>query len=250
MCATVPVPDGSPVGTVIGQATAYDPDGDPFVFALVAVAGSYPPFRVDSTGVITVDGNINYVATPSFTLTLSVNETWVSRDCLLSTVGTVTVNVGDLPDAPYWTAHTVNASLAEEHVSPYTASGTFVFTVQDYTPANTSAVTVAVTGVVVTQSIAGVLYTRPSAAVYFDVVSAADGTACIGGVTCTLRVSGSSPRMDYDVPGGLRAVNLTLTATGATGLTSAVSVEVDITNINERTCDELPWGLRPRVHVA
>ena len=227
-------------GTRVGTVSAVDAEGDAFVFLLQPQSSSLP-FLVDKYGNVTVDGSLDFKVVTSYTLVVTVNET-ISRACPLTNTTTLTVSIVDVPDAPYFTVATAAVSIPEERVWPYNTSGVATFTALDYTPGNTSLVSLSVTGVAVTTAMGGYNYTRATTLPYFNVTTGA-GARCSGGGACMLMVTTVSPRMDYDT--GLRALAVTVTATGATGLKTSVVVVVTIVNYNERTlCGLLLLRLR------
>ena len=218
-------------GSYVATLYAADKENDPFVFEQFQTQPP-SPFLVDPYGVVTVNGWLDFATTSSYVIAVSLNET-ITRACPFSNYTTFTITVLDAPDAPLFTLSTPSWSLPEESRSPYNSSGVATLTAVDPTASNTSLVTVAVSRVVVGSFVGGVAYSQLATSPYFDVVSSS-GAACTGGAVCFLRVSPSSPRMDYDT--GLRSLTVTLTATGATGLATPTSVTVAVVGYNEP-----PW---------
>jgi hypothetical protein len=66
------------------------------------------------------------------------------------------------------------------------------------------------------------------------VVGQVDGAPCVGGAPCGLSVAPGAPVLDYDA--GLRGLVVRVVATGGTGLTSEVEVQVEVAPINEGAC--------------
>jgi len=89
--------ENSANGTVVGTIVASDPDsGDSVTYAVIAGSG-IGVFAVDSvTGQITVSDSsaLDYETSPSFNLTVRVT------DGALTDVATVTINLGDVNEAP------------------------------------------------------------------------------------------------------------------------------------------------------
>ena len=215
-------------GSYVGTIFAFDKEFDPFVFEM-APSMVNSPFLVDAYGMITVNGYLDFEVQSMYVISVTLNET-ITRACPFSSNASFVITLLDVPEPPYFSVLSSGFNMPEEQSTPYNTSGTAVFTARDVTAGNTSTVTVAVTAVTIVMSLSGVTYSRSTALPYFVVVSPSGG-ACVGGVACVLQVSSSSPRMDYDV--GLRGLNVTITATGATGLTTSVVVPIVITNVNE-----------------
>ena len=110
--------------------------------------------------------------------------------------------------------------------------GAFVF--RDPLAANTSAVTLRVgnTSLVTVGSLGSGEAVAAYDGAVFELVSVSTGQGCgAGGGPCVLQLSAVAPVLDYDV--GLRAVVVSVEATGATGLVSWVTVRVDVLGVNE-----------------
>ena len=80
----------SPLGSSVGAITASDYDHDVFAFALLT---PYPavPVLVTRTGLVVVDGPLDFESQVTYSLVVAVNETGNGRGCSLGDATTVTV---------------------------------------------------------------------------------------------------------------------------------------------------------------
>jgi hypothetical protein len=217
--------------------SAADQDGDPHVFQLLS-QGAGVPFSLTFAGQLIVSAPLDFESVATYTLLASVNETSVIRNCPLSGVTALTVNVTNVPEEPVFAALSPLLVMSEELRFPAqaaTATGnTSTALVVDLWPANTSSVTVVVRTTTVLEQLPldGVPRRRVASTPYLTIVSAANSSLpCVGGVSCALVVAIGSPRWDYDA--GLREVTVELLATGPTSLTAVATVSVAVADVNE-----------------
>ena len=68
----------------------------------------------------------------------------------------------------------------------------------------------------------------------FELVSFGNGSACLGGQYCVLRLRTDAPNLDYDAPASLRAMFVNITVADGTGLSSTLAnVLVRVRDVNQ-----------------
>jgi hypothetical protein len=266
----------SPVGSVVGTLTVGDPDAGPgSVFRLV---NGFPatPFVVSPEGALLLAGPLDFETEPSFTLSLTVNDTARPApdvNCTLPATGTVTVVVSDVAEAPVviaapqllwapegamwpqrprpvvWFGSVAPVGRGGDRDPLQTSAYGYGHVVAvDPTAGNTSVVVVSVARVVVVTaapaSAGGGLQQRMagSGEAWVELVSPSGTGPCLGGMACEVTLVQGGPAWDYDV--GLRSVEVTILAAGGSGLNSTVMFVVEVGAVNEGTiaCE----GRRPR----
>ena len=213
------------------QLSAYDDDGDAVEFSLVNDTAG--PFSLTTSGLLYVDtskGWLDYERVQVYNLSVRVREVSnrVSASPLLNAsqgYASEVIRVLDVREAPYFVNAPWKYYIDEESVYPTMATprqnGSFIM-VSDEDVGNNSALAVSVSSMV-----------NGVAVSYFEVVNSS-GSACLGGMTCVLRVRSDSPRMNYDAPSSLRMINVTLTVSDSTGLSSSTSqFNVTVVDINQ-----------------
>ena len=90
---TFNVGEDAVVGDLVGTLTASDPDGDSLFYSIVS-GDDFGQFAIDTDGKITVAGDLDENVIDSYTLTVDVS------DGVDSATATVTINVGDVAEAP------------------------------------------------------------------------------------------------------------------------------------------------------
>ena len=120
--ASFSLPENSANGTAVGTATFTDPDGDPPHTFSITAGNTGGAFAIDpTTGAITVaDGSfLDFETTPSFPLTVRVQDSGSPAE---AGTNTVTVNLTNVNEAP------TDLSLSSTSVNENAVSGTTVGT--------------------------------------------------------------------------------------------------------------------------
>ena len=126
-----PVNENVSNGTAVGTVTGNDPDGDTLTYSITA-GNTGGAFAINSsTGAITTAGPIDFETTPTYALTVQVN------DGMNTGTATVTINVNDLNEAP------TLASIGDKNVDEETALS---FTVSATDPDTGDTLTYSATG--------------------------------------------------------------------------------------------------------
>ena len=118
--ATYSLPENSANGTAVGTPTFTDPDGAPPHTFSITAGNTNGAFAIDpTTGAITVADSsfLDFESTPSFPLTVRVQDTGSPAE---AGTNTVTVNLTNVNEAP------TNLSLSNSSVNENAASGTTV----------------------------------------------------------------------------------------------------------------------------
>ena len=236
-------------GTSIVQYAYYDDDGDAANFVLLNNVG---PFSVTTAGLLYVDtskGWLNYESLSSYSLSIGlveVSNKLSSSPLLWAAQGNTTnsISVVDVNEYPYFRVLPNNYSIDEESVyptsvTPYTSNGNMTMTLNPLVLSSYNGVYITVydddggNNSAVVVSVTSFSSANGSNSAYFEVVNATGGI-CRGNQNCTLRVRSGAPRMNYDAPDALRWVNVTLTVTDPTGLTTTASTfNVTINDVNQ-----------------
>lgn len=190
-------PNGSPVGTV----AATDADGNALSYAITAGNGD-GIFTIDAnSGAITIadSANLDHEYAASHALTVQVTEQGTPDSFTDSAI--VTVNVGDLNEAPVASDATVSI---DEDIANSTAVHTLVATDEDAGDSLSYAIT----------------------------AGNGDGVFTIDANTGTITIADNSS-IDYEA--GKTSYSLTVTATdnGAGNLSDSASISVNVNDINE-----------------
>ncbi|MGC1243413.1 MAG: cadherin domain-containing protein [Chryseosolibacter sp.] len=113
------ISENSPNGTLVGNATATDPEGSALTYSIIAGNTSAAFAINNSTGVITVNNSValDREFTPSFSLTIQVSDGSYAVD------GMLTINLNDVSEEP------PVASDAVLSVDEHPADGTLIHTV-------------------------------------------------------------------------------------------------------------------------
>ena len=237
-------------GTSIVQYAYYDDDGDAANFVLLNNVG---PFSVTTSGLLYVDtskGWLNYESLSSYSLSVGLREASnkvASSPLLWAAQGNTTnsISVVDVNEYPYFRVLPNNYSIDEESVypssvTPYTSNGNMTMTLNPLVLSSYNGVYITVydddggNNSALVVSVTSFSSANGSNSAYFEVVNASSTGPCIGNQNCTLRVRSGAPRMNYDAPDALRWVNVTLTVTDPTGLTTTASTfNVTINDVNQ-----------------
>ncbi|MBI2947184.1 MAG: cadherin domain-containing protein [Verrucomicrobia bacterium] len=128
---TFTVDENAPIGTFVGNVVAVDPDAGHRTKFSITAGNTDNKFGIDLvTGQITVRGNLNFEATPSYSLTAKAED---NADASLFSTATVTINVVNLNEIPIINVPRVNNVPALQTVAE---DGTLTFTGSDATPGN------------------------------------------------------------------------------------------------------------------
>lgn len=199
--------ENSAIGTVVGQISATDADvADVITYSIVGGTGA-SVFSINSTtGVITVNGALNYEATTSYTLDIRATDNGTGN---LYDSETITINVLNLPEN---TAPTVNA-LGPISIAENTANGTVIGTITGSDPESNT----------LTWSITA---------------GNTDNIFAINAATGAIRVnSNTNLNAEWD-----NSYTLTIRAqdNGFGNLTATRNVTVNITSVNEAPTFDIP----------
>ena len=125
------VNEAAPIGALVGQAVALDPEGDKLNYAFVengALTSTVGAFTISVGGKITVSGDLNYESTTSHSLTIRARDSF-DYDAKFADA-TVTINVIDADTEIVWGRGFIGGNVGET-----TATSTQLATINHDTPA-------------------------------------------------------------------------------------------------------------------